>query len=89
LGFKFEIGEIVKHRLMVKNEYHPEKKSVGTPLLIVERVACECSGGVQLIYNCRLGTTSNSNISTFHPEKTFSLHEVELEKMGEGEKVNV
>ena len=78
-SFKFQIGQIVYHRLMIPNEYHPEKKPSRTPFLIIERIATECIGGIQLGYNCRLGTSSNTGLATVLPERLFPINEIELE----------
>ena len=79
LGFKFKVGEIVEHRLKTKDTYRSETISK-TPLLIIERIATECNGGVQLFYMCRMGI-ANSGLSaiTFAPEKAYQLTEIELE----------
>ena len=78
-SFKFQLGQIVYHRLIISNEYHPEKKPTRTPFLIVERIATECIGGVQLAYNCRMGTSSNVGLATVLPERLFAISEIELE----------
>ena len=78
-SFKFQIGQIVYHRLITPNEYHPDKKPTRTPFLILERIVTECSGGTQLSYNCRLGTISNTVLATVLPERLFSMNEIELE----------
>lgn len=78
VGFKFKIGEIVYHRLRHSSEFNPEKEKK-TPILILERVAQECHGGVQKHYMCRLGTSTGSVPMTFEPNKLFQFSELELE----------
>jgi len=76
--FKFEIGQIVYHRLTSIQRF--EKDSIGkTPLLILERCSIECSGGTQLQYRCRLGVAT-ATLITFEPKESFLLNEVELEQ---------
>ena len=82
LGFKFEIGQIVYHRLGFKSKYDKEG-TTKTPLLILERLAQECIGGVQPKYLCRLGTSSGVSSITLEPRENFTFMEFELEKKEE------
>jgi hypothetical protein len=77
LGFTFKVGEIAYHRL-VSLGYSSDKKT-RTPVLIVERFAMECPGGVQLLYNCRIGVPGSGAV-TFEPTRTYPFNEIELAK---------
>lgn len=61
--FKFEVGQIVKHRL---GDFRA---------VIIERMACECSGGVQNFY--RLRYRGDDRLVT----ELTTLHEIELEEL--------
>ena len=76
LGFRFKIGDVVYHRLVAKREY--KEDGTRNPLLIIGRQAHECSGGIQLHYECRLGI--KNAITTFDPSRVYVLHEVEVEE---------
>jgi hypothetical protein len=76
MNFKYNIGETVFHRLKLER---PDGKDVQTPVLIIERLVIQCSGGTQLFYQCRLGVTSFGPI-TFEPTKLYSFAECELER---------
>jgi len=78
MGFRFKIGDIVYHRLVAKREYHKEDDGTRTPLLIIGRQAHECSGGIQLHYECRLGVGNAA--TAFDPSRVYVLHEVEVEE---------
>ncbi len=77
VGFKFKIGDIVYHKLKTSSEYKPEQIQK-TPLLIIERMAQECHGGVQLKYLCRVGTSASRGL-TFDPSNNYVMMEMELE----------
>ena len=81
MGFRFKTGDIVYHRLTAKREYPKDSEDTRTPLLIVGRQAHECSGGVQLHYECRLGAGVHNPIVTFDPSRTYVLHEAEVEAL--------
>ena len=78
LGFEFKVGDVVHHRLRHSSEFHPDKEKK-TPLLILERIAQECPGGVQKFYMCRLGTISGNIPITIEPAKLFQFSEIEVE----------
>jgi len=76
--FKFEIGQIVKHRLArvekaevidVWKPYLKDSSKAATPMLVAARLFEECPGGIQKFYAVR----GNSL------EHTLKLHEEELE----------
>jgi len=71
LGFEFKVGDIVHHKLKSDKQK--------TLMLIVERMANECSGGVQLFYKCRVGINGYA-LTTFDPSKIFIVNEIELEE---------
>jgi len=80
---KFKIGDIVHHRLkgyvrQMSDPNNPQKGS-GSPFLILDRVTTECSGGIQLSYNCRMGATASGSLSTVNPERLYNIMEIELE----------
>lgn len=81
MGFRFKIGDIVYHRLSIKREYKKEEGDYRTPLFIAGRQAHECSGGVQLLYECRVGAVVQNPIATFDPARTYILHEAEVEAL--------
>lgn len=77
LGFKFKVGDIVCHRLGFTPKYDKDTP-VKTPILILERQAQECMGGVQLRYLCRLGAATGVSAITFEPRDLFTFTEIEL-----------
>lgn len=79
LGFRFKVGDIVHHRLTSPREYPKDlPPQVRTPLLIIARTANECSGGIQLHYECRIGIASGSPPMTFDPSRMYMFHELEV-----------
>jgi hypothetical protein len=79
LEFEFTIGQIVYHRLKLPHLMGSQPES-RTPLLIVTRIAEECSGGVQLKYQCRIGVSSGIHVITMADgARTYEFHECELE----------
>ena len=75
--FKFEIGEIVYHKIVSKYNY--KEMAIRTPLIILERVATEFKGGVQLTYKCRLGLSGYAQTG-IEPSNLYIMQEVELER---------
>ena len=75
IGFKFKVGDIVYHRLKTKKEFKEGENK--TPLLIVERLAQECSGGIQLQYRVRVGVSSHT--VSFDPQYLATVQEIEVE----------
>lgn len=70
-GFKFQIGEIVRHKLSKRNR-----------LLISEQYAHIHDGGRENSYMCALGFGEGSFSPTdFDPEKRFRICEIELERV--------
>ena len=81
-GFKFNLGEIVQHRINVPSVW--DKKRKASPLLIISREAEECSVGVQFHYGVRVGAVENhGNTPSFEPSRTYRVHEIELEPIPE------
>jgi len=82
MAFRYKIGDIVCHRLTTQRDYLNGAEVTRTPLLIVGRQANECSGGVQLHYECRLGVGAGlHNPVTFDPGRTYVFHEAEVEAL--------
>lgn len=82
LGFKFKIGEIVRHRMLSKTVFIKNKQA--THVLITGRIANEYLGGVQLQYDVRVGSeVTNAGETTFDPRKEYRVHELELERIPE------
>ena len=79
LGFKFKVGDVVYHRLGFVGGYREEMKNIRTPMLIIERIASECVGGIQLHYGCRVGISGNLTPITLEPTKLYNFNEIELE----------
>lgn len=76
VGFKFRIGDIVYHRMTMLHEYKTGERK-RTCLMIIERSAQECHGGVQLMYKCRTGLFGG--VSTIDPNHYQNFMEFELE----------
>jgi hypothetical protein len=85
LGFKFRVGEIVRHKLkMDRWQSGKEENFRSNSLLIIGRRAEECSGsGVQLMYMVRVGFLF-ADVMSFDHTKTVILHEIELERITGG-----
>lgn len=81
INFKFEIGQIVYHRLHGPPSNRQDGDPTKTPLLIIERIAIECSGGVQLSYRVRIGVSANSMayVTVADPTNTHIMQECEIE----------
>ena len=77
VGFKYKIADIVHHKMTTPHEYKTEEHR-RTPLMIIERAAQECHGGVQLMYKCRVGLFGG--ISTIDPNHYCNFMEFELEE---------
>jgi hypothetical protein len=77
--FRFELGQIVYHRINRPAEYKEDTKPARNPLLIVERIKRECEGGIQLSYACRLGCPTWTAPTIIVPEKFYEFFEIELE----------
>ena len=53
VGFKYQIGDVLIHKAL---NWLQTKTSAQTfvQIVVLERLAQECPGGVQLHYNCRI-----------------------------------
>lgn len=71
-GFKFEVGQIVRHKLGEEGK-----------VLILEKCAQFCYGGLrQNWYLCVVGVPEGSfHAISFEPEKRFKFFEIELEEI--------
>ena len=76
IPFKFEVGQIIKHKL-------------GGRYIILERSYHECYNTFQLHYLCRVSmvkeTYDRMVTGAAFPDKSFLLNEIELEEIVEKE----
>ena len=89
--FKFEIGQIVRAKVatVLSNESRKHKTensvfnrpTLANPFIINQRLAVECSGGIQKVYAAKgscLGYSTDEERVVAH-EKEIQFHEHELE----------
>jgi len=70
--FKFQIGQIVYHRLHSKDNR--------TQMVVVSRLLEQCEGGIQHLYRCRMGLSAYAHPFTLDPNRLYDFQEIEIEE---------
>lgn len=74
---KYKIGDVLAHKGALASYRQPGGSFNGLiTLTVLERITSECSGGVQLLYNCRAARAGEVT-------STFIVNECEVEPMPE------